>query len=156
MEVQLVVGERRMDGRQEKDDIQVGLEDEIEQEGLAPEQGHEKQERCRARHGDGQQGLKRQHEQRSAAVGSRGRGVCDHRRGVPGHGCGVHGTVVMFMAIEQSTLGSHGSAQGEFRNIYIYITVMMRFLSWILSLCVGATSETMALESVLEVPTATS
>ena len=64
-------------------------------------------------------------------------------------------TVVMFVAIEQSTLGSHGSAQGEFRNIYIYITVMMRFLSWILSLCVGATSETMALESVLEVPTAT-
>ena len=63
-------------------------------------------------------------------------------------------TVVMFVAIEQSTLGSHGSAQGEFRNIYIY-TVMMRFLSWILSLCVGATSETMALESVLEVPTAT-
>ena len=30
-------------------------------------------------------------------------------------------TVVMFVAIEQSTLGSHGSAQGEFRNIYIYI-----------------------------------
>ena len=80
-----------MDGRQEKDDIQVGLEDEIEQEGLAPEQGHEKQERCRARHGDGQQGLERQHEQRSAAVGSRGRGVCSHRRGDPGHGYGVHG-----------------------------------------------------------------
>ena len=37
VEVQLVVGERRMDGRQEKDDIQVGLEEEIEQEGLAPE-----------------------------------------------------------------------------------------------------------------------
>ena len=57
MEEQLDVGERRMDGRQEEDDMQVGLgagvegeDDEIEQEGLPPEPGHHKQERRKARH----------------------------------------------------------------------------------------------------------
>ena len=58
MEEQLAVGERRMDVRQEEDDMQVGLEaagvegeeDKIEQEGLASELGHqEDQERRRAR-----------------------------------------------------------------------------------------------------------
>ena len=56
MEEQLDVGERRMAGRQEEDDMQVGLEsgvesedDEIEQEGLLPEPGHHEQERFEAR-----------------------------------------------------------------------------------------------------------
>ena len=62
MEEQLVVGGRRLDGRQEEDNMQMGVEaarvesdhqeDEIVREGLSPEldSGQEEQERQRARH----------------------------------------------------------------------------------------------------------
>ena len=96
MEEQLVVGERRMDGRQEEDDVQMGLEaagvendqkDEIVQEGLAPElarahQEEQERQRIRRRRGAG----------RAQRVRG-GHGSCDHSRGRCGgrdHGCGVH------------------------------------------------------------------
>lgn len=75
MEEQLVVGERRMDRRQEEDDMQMGLEaagvdnyqeDEIVQEGLALELARDRQEE----------------QERQRARG--GRGGRDHGRGVHG------------------------------------------------------------------------
>ena len=108
MEEQLVVGGRRLDGRQEEDNMQMGVEaarvdhqeDEIVREGLA-------KERQRARHGLEQHVAQLGREQRGAEREQRirggngghdhgcgGRGGCGHGRGGRGgrdHGRGGHG-----------------------------------------------------------------
>ena len=97
-----------MDGRQEEDDMQMGLEaagvendqeDEIVQEGLAPElarahQEEQERQRARRRRGAGRaQRVRGGHGSRDHGRGvhNHGRGIRGHRRGGRGHHRGVRG-----------------------------------------------------------------
>ena len=104
MEEQLVVGERerRMDGRQGGDEVQVGLggvEGEIEEEGLAPEPGHHQELREAMREGGtiAQRGVavfargQRREARCEQRVGGHRHGDRGHGRGGRGHGRGGRG-----------------------------------------------------------------